>query len=115
MYNVIQSNHAIGQLLEGFMNVDQQILKCRDDKLPIFLKKISETKEGIEPFKLDNVCECSWLKSGETLGPAKLLQRIEPWLTALFQSEHLALLVGSGLPHAVHRIATIANKKPAPD
>jgi hypothetical protein len=35
-----------------------------------------------------------------------LRPRIEPWLTALFQSEHLALLVGSGLSHAVHRIAT---------
>ncbi len=100
MCNVIPSNHAIGQLLEGYHKRDQQILKWRDDKLPIYLKKISETKEGIEPFKLDHECECSWLKADETIGPAKLRQRIEPWLTALFQSEHLALLVGSGLSHA---------------
>ncbi|SCZ84370.1 hypothetical protein [Nitrosomonas mobilis] len=32
--------------------------------------------------------------------------RVEPWLTALFQSEHLSLLAGSGLTHAVHHLAT---------
>ncbi len=31
---------------------------------------------------------------------------IEPWLTALFQSEHLALLTGSGISSAVHYLAT---------
>jgi len=30
-------------------------------------------------------------------------------LTALFQSEHLALLIGSGLTHAVHYMATGAS------
>ena len=28
---------------------------------------------------------------------AKHRGRVEPWLTALFQSEHLSLLVGSGI------------------
>lgn len=32
-------------------------------------------------------------------------QRVEPWLTALFQSDHLSLLVGSGISSAVHTIA----------
>lgn len=31
---------------------------------------------------------------------------VEPWLTALFQSEHLALLTGAGLSSAVHFLAT---------
>jgi hypothetical protein len=31
---------------------------------------------------------------------------IEPWLTALFQSEHLTLLTGSGISSAVHYLAT---------
>ena len=35
-----------------------------------------------------------------------LRPRIEPWLTALLQSEHLSLLIGSGLTHAIHKIAT---------
>lgn len=35
----------------------------------------------------------------------KLRPRIEPWLTALVQSEHLSLLVGSGLSTAVSKLA----------
>ena len=87
------------------MSNDQQILKCRDDKAPVILSKVIEANDSMEPFKLAEGCVCSWLKKGDTLGPAKLRQRIEPWLTALFQSEHLALLVGSGLSHAVYSIA----------
>ncbi|HFS5637833.1 TPA: SIR2 family protein [Legionella bozemanae] len=34
--------------------------------------------------------------------PEKGTKEIEPWLTALLQSEHLSLFVGSGLPSAVH-------------
>jgi hypothetical protein len=30
-----------------------------------------------------------------------LRKKIEPWLTAIFQSEHLSLLAGSGLTSAV--------------
>lgn len=93
------------------MRDEKQILKCRDDKDPIILLKNVEQNAGADPFKLEDGCECSWLKKGDTLGPVKLRPRIEPWLTALFQSEHLALLVGSGLTHAVHHIAT---KKPLP-
>src|SRR5690606_18088982 len=32
--------------------------------------------------------------------------QIEPWLTALFQSEHLSLLTGAGISTAVHFLAT---------
>ena len=35
----------------------------------------------------------------------KLRKEIEPWLTALFQSEHLSLLIGSGLSSAACQIA----------
>lgn len=31
---------------------------------------------------------------------------VEPWLTALFQSEHLSLLTGAGISSAVHHLAT---------
>ena len=37
--------------------------------------------------------------------PVKHRERIEPWLSALFQAEHLNLLVGSGLPTAIARAA----------
>ncbi len=38
--------------------------------------------------------------------PKEYRSKIEPWLTALFQSEHLSVLAGSGLPSAVHLLAT---------
>jgi hypothetical protein len=37
----------------------------------------------------------------EDIDPAKLRHDIEPWLSAVFQSEHLSLLVGNGLSTAV--------------
>lgn len=88
------------------MNEDDQILKCRDDKDPVVFSRAPGTSATGESFKLVDGSECSWLKGEKAFGPEKLRPRIEPWLTALFQSEHLALLVGSGLSRAVHRIAT---------
>lgn len=43
----------------------------------------------------------------ETPDPKTLRSKIEPWLTAVFQSEHLSLLVGSGLTTGVCREAGI--------
>ena len=37
--------------------------------------------------------------------PESLRKEIEPWLTALFQSEHLSLLMGTGITSAVHLMA----------
>lgn len=88
------------------MNKDDQFLKSRDDKAPILISKTEGEAGSENPFKLAEGSECSWLKKDESFGPDKLRPRIEPWLTALFQSEHLTLLVGSGLSHAVHRMAT---------
>jgi hypothetical protein len=31
----------------------------------------------------------------------KIREKVEPWLTAVFQSEHLSLLIGSGLSVAL--------------
>ncbi|QSQ09464.1 hypothetical protein H0A61_01827 [Koleobacter methoxysyntrophicus] len=83
---------------------DMQILKCCDDKKPVYLLEVEE--QGGQVYKLADESQCSWLKSNETIDTPKLRQRIEPWLCALFQSEHLALLVGSGLTHAIHYMAT---------
>ena len=35
----------------------------------------------------------------------KFRSEIEPWLTALFQSEHLSLLLGGGMSSALHWMA----------
>lgn len=74
-------------------------LKTRDDHVPLQF-----TADG-ETFRLQTGSEASWL-SGEVFGHKELRSRIEPWLTSLFQSEHLSLLAGSGLTHAVHYLAT---------
>jgi len=80
-----------------------QILKCRDDKAPVLLSKDAEADEL--SFRMAEGRSCSWLSKGETVGPDKLRPRIESWLTALFQSEHFSLLVGSSLTRALHWMA----------
>lgn len=82
-----------------------QILKTRDDHEPVFLERDDRAEEP-SSFKLSAHAKCSWATVGDAFRPEKLRPRIEPWLTALVQSEHLSLLVGSGLTHAVHGIAT---------
>lgn len=84
----------------------EQILKCRDDQAPVLFRADGDMAAGAQPFKLNEGSTCSWVKPDEAFGTDKLRSRIEPWLTALFQSEHFALLVGSGLTHALHYMAT---------
>lgn len=81
-------------------NVLPNILKVRDDRQPVHFEKAAEDGR----FKICDDSDASW--AGEEFGPKELRGRIEPWLTALFQSEHLSLLAGSGLTHAVHYLAT---------
>jgi hypothetical protein len=88
------------------MDESQQILKSRDDHRPVVLIKTTEPGDAAKPFVLADGCECSWVRQGAPVGPADFRPRIEPWLTALCQSEHMSLLLGSGLTHAVHRLAT---------
>lgn len=48
------------------------------------------------------------LAAGEnrnTIKKSDLRQGIEPWLTSLFQSEHLSLLTGTGLSTAIEVMA----------
>lgn len=74
-------------------------LKIRDDHKPLVF-----SADG-DAFKPQVGSQAAWL-TGETFDQKELRRRIEPWLTSLFQSEHLSLLVGSGITHAIHRIAT---------
>ena len=82
-----------------------QILKTRDDHQPLELQPTETEKLSDRQFQLKTGHQSSWLKPDAHFGPEKLRPRIEPWLTALVQAEHLSLLVGSGLTHAVHYIA----------
>lgn len=77
------------------------IIKVRDDHLPLqFIIDENDTAK----YKLAEGIEASWLSS-DSFGIKELRNRIEPWLTSLFQSEHLSLLAGSGLTHAIHYLA----------
>lgn len=83
------------------------VIKTRDDPHPVLFEE-TECEEGITPpcFRLVSDSASSWLRPGESFGKPKLRERIEPWLTSLCQSEHLSLLLGSGLTNAIHRRAT---------
>jgi hypothetical protein len=96
------------EVVRKHLDAGGQILKTRDDQAPVFLERDGGDEEPSKPFKLSAGTTSSWTKVGDALGPEKLRPRIEPWLTALVQSEHLSLLVGSGLTHAAHGIATEA-------
>lgn len=80
------------------------ILKVRDDAELICFSN-SEDPEEKDEFILHEDSSAPWLGGQQEFGHKELRSRIEPWLTALFQSEHLSLLAGSGLMHAVHYIA----------
>lgn len=77
---------------------EQNILKVRDDRKPVSFS----SADG--QFTLSSGSDASWL-AGEQFSYKELRSRIEPWLTSLFQSEHLSMLAGSGLTHAVHYLA----------
>jgi hypothetical protein len=83
----------------------EQILKARDDTAPVRLRGETALSEPARLFRLAPGTKCSWATGDDVCGSDKLRSRIEPWLTALVQSEHLSLLVGSGLTHAVHGLA----------
>jgi hypothetical protein len=73
------------------------ILKIRDDRSIREFDMIEENGENIL-ISRDG--------SKEKWPPSKLRKEVEPWLTALFQSEHLSLLTGAGISSAVHELAT---------
>ena len=88
------------------MEQGDQILKTRDDYTPVRLQRDATPSDPGKLLHLSSDAECSWATGDESFGPEMLRPRIEPWLTALVQSEHLSLLIGSGLTHAIHGIAT---------
>lgn len=85
----------------------RNVVKCRDDPQPVIFEPSATSTDPNDPhFLLREGSTCSWAKPGESVGREQLRPRIEPWLTALCQSEHISLLLGSGLSNAVHRLAT---------
>ncbi len=85
---------------------DINLIKTRDDSGIVEFKKID-----VDKFKAHEIRMCSWLSEKQEFTTKELRPRIEPWLTSLFQSEHLNLLVGSGITHAVYHLATGKNER----
>ena len=79
----------------------ENIIKTQEDHKQIHIEPV-EGKENY--FKLSKGSAASWISADNEFDIKVLRTRIEPWF-ALFQSEHLSLLAGSGLTHAVHYIA----------
>lgn len=81
------------------------VIKTRDDKdLIPFSYDSSDDK-----YQLCDNFSCPWIDGIKEIQKSDreriLRERIEPWLTALFQSEHLSLLCGSGLTNSISHLA----------
>ncbi|MFC2742119.1 MAG: SIR2 family protein [Selenomonas artemidis] len=76
------------------------IIKVRDDREPIVFRLTSDKKK----FSLEAGRCLTWCSEG-VFEKGDLRARVEPWLTSLFQSEHLSLLIGSGLTTAIQYAA----------
>ncbi len=73
------------------------VIKTREDRALILVNK-----DG----KIQNEDDCNWLPGADkAVDKTAFRNRIEPWLTSLFQSEHLSLLCGSGITNAISNLA----------
>ena len=73
------------------------VIKTRNDRELILIDKDGNIK---------NADCCGWQPDNDgKVNNSVFRTRIEPWLTSLFQSEHLSLLCGSGITNAISRIA----------
>ena len=66
------------------------------------MAEIIENWQGKHIIKLRDYKEPTTLEEPDAL---RLREEVEPWLTALCQSEHLSLLTGAGISSAVHYLA----------
>lgn len=73
------------------------IIKVREDKGPIEFEIDSE-QEGFFKLKKEGT---TYINDKNKFSELDLRSRVEPWLSSLFQSEHLSLLLGSGLSTAI--------------
>lgn len=58
-------------------------------------------------LKINNDIDCFSNDSIDETKIDDLRKRIEPWLTAIFQSEHFSLLIGAGLPMGLTNLADV--------
>lgn len=90
----------------GDKSPSKNILKVRDDVKPF---EFHSAEDGT--FKPASDQNASWVKQN-IITNQDLQSRIEPWLTSLFQSEHLSLLIGSGLTTAMEHESSSGSQNP---
>lgn len=77
----------------NFLKGGGNIIKTRDDRDLVWIDS-----NGL----IKNKDACDWgIEESDVVDNRTFRKRIEPWLTSLFQSEHLSLLCGSGLSNAI--------------
>ena len=99
----VEAKKEIGGISMGVVSI-KNIIKVRDDRAPLeLIQKTTDSEFNIA----DEQQFPSWLsqKAEKDIKTSDLRAGIEPWLTSLFQSDHLSLLVGTGLSIAVEHIA----------
>jgi len=84
---------------------ENNVVKVRDDRQPVRFRVLDSTADEMV-FELAEEQTVNWA-ADKQFSESDLRSRIEPWLTSLFQSEHLSLLAGSGLTSAVQGAASI--------
>lgn len=77
---------------ESILKAGGNVIKTRDDRELILV--------GADDH-VQNEGDCNWVPNDKKVTKAVFRSRIEPWLTSLFQSEHLSLLCGSGITNAI--------------
>ena len=80
-------------------NAHEETIKCHDDHIPVRLDITETVTDSADKFKLVEGSSRFCASVDQSFGLEKLRSGIDPWLTARVQSEHLSLLIGSGLPH----------------
>lgn len=82
---------------KSILEAGGNIIKTRDDRELILV-----SKDGV----IQNSSSYDWgLEKDQCTTNTVFRKRIEPWLTSLFQSEHLSLICGSGITNAISLLA----------
>lgn len=77
----------------NFLKEGGNLIKTQDDRDLVWVDS-----NGL----IRNKDACDWgIEESDVVDNRIFRKRIEPWLTSLFQSEHLSLLCGSGISNAI--------------
>ena len=82
------------------------IQQIKVGSVPDIIELTPNSNEQSDSYPFILSTNTSWGEQGSKISIEKLRQNIEPWLTALFQSEHLNLLIGAGLSTSIQMSAT---------